>query len=97
VLAALRDVEDALARLRDDQAILASLNVASAAANKAYDLAQIRYRSGLIDFQTVLDTERAAFSGRDGLVTARGNLSQDSIALYKALGGGWNTDLQEQL
>lgn len=96
VLSALRDVEDALERLRDNQAFLASLTKANAAASRAYGLAQIRYRSGLIDFQTVLDTERAAFSSRDGLVTARANLSLDSITLYKALGGGWDADLREQ-
>ncbi len=97
VLVALRDVEDALERLRDDQALLASLTTANAAASRAFNLAQIRYRSGLIDFQTVLDTERAAFSSRDSLVTARANLSLDSITLYKALGGGWDADLREQL
>jgi outer membrane protein TolC len=97
VLVALRDVEDALERLRDDQAYLVALTTASAAALRAYGFAQIRYRSGLIDFQTVLDTERAAFSSRDALVSARANLSLDSITLYKALGGGWDADLREQL
>lgn len=96
VLVALRDVEDALERQREDQAALASLTSANAAASRAYGLAQIRYRSGLIDFQTVLDTERAAFSSRDALVTARASLSLDLITLYKALGGGWEADLREQ-
>jgi outer membrane protein TolC len=96
VLVALRDVEDALERLRDDQASLVALTTANAAALRAYSFAQIRYRSGLIDFQTVLDTERAAFSSRDALVSARANLSLDSITLYKALGGGWDADLREQ-
>jgi len=96
VLGALRDVEDGLERQRDDQALLESLTIANAAASRAYGLAQIRYRSGLIDFLTVLDTERAAFSSRDGLVTARANLSLDSITLYKALGGGWEADQWEQ-
>ena len=96
VLVALRDVEDALERLRDDQASLVALTTANAAALRAYGFAQIRYRSGLIDFQTVLDTERAAFSSRDALVSARANLSLDSITLYKALGGGWDADLREQ-
>ena len=44
---------------------------------------------GLTDFQRVLDSQRTLFSQQETLVTSRGNLAQSLIALYKAMGGGW--------
>jgi hypothetical protein len=49
----------------------------------------LQYREGLTDFQRVIDSQRNLFSQQDLLVTSRGNLTQSLIALYKAMGGGW--------
>ena len=90
VLTALKDVEDALVALQGDRARLVHLqNAATAAANSDL-LARQRYASGLIDFQTVLQTQRALLTTQDSVATTRADISADHVRLYKALGGGWN-------
>ena len=90
VLSALKDVEDALAALTGDRQRLFRLqNAAEAAANAAL-MAQQRYASGLIDFQTVLQTQRALLSTQDSVASAVADISANHVRLYKALGGGWN-------
>lgn len=90
VLTALKDVEDALVALQGDRARLVHLqNAATAAANSDL-LARQRYASGLIDFQTVLQTQRALLTTQDSVASTRADISADHVRLYKALGGGWN-------
>ena len=89
VLAALQEVEDALAQLQGDQARLALLQVAEEAARNAQLMANQRYSSGLVDFQVVLDTQRTLLSAQDSLASAQAAISTDYVRLYKALGGGW--------
>jgi NodT family efflux transporter outer membrane factor (OMF) lipoprotein len=92
VLLALQEVEDALVALRGDRLRLARLgNAADAAANAAL-LARQRYSSGLVDFQTVLDTQRTQLGAQDSLAGARADVSADHVRLYKALGGGWEPE-----
>jgi outer membrane protein, multidrug efflux system len=92
VLTALKDVEDALVALRGARERLATLQRAAEAAGNAALLARQRYSSGLIDFQTVLDTQRTQLSTEDSVVGAGSELSADHVRLYKALGGGWRPD-----
>jgi multidrug efflux system outer membrane protein len=89
VLAALKDVEDALVSLQANRDRLFRLQAAEAAASQAALLAQNRYASGLIDFQTVLQTQRSLLSAQDSLATTQADISADHVRLYKALGGGW--------
>ena len=89
VLTALKDVEDALVALRGDTERLARLQAASTAAANAELLARQRYQSGLIDFRTVLDTQRSLLSTQDSVASVQATLSADHVRLYKALGGGW--------
>lgn len=89
VLTALQEVEDALAALQGDGARIAQLRVASEAAAMAALLAQQRYNSGLVDFQTVLETQRTQLAAQDSLANAEASLASDHVRLYKALGGGW--------
>ena len=56
-------------------------------------LARQRFSSGLVDFQTVLDTQRTQLSTEDGVASAGADLSADHVRLFKALGGGWNPDI----
>ena len=56
---------------------------------RAAELARSQYSSGLIDFQTVLDAERALLSAQDQVAQSKGQVSSNLISLYKALGGGW--------
>ena len=90
VLTALKEVEDALVALQGDRAKLAHLQQAATAANNAALLAQQRYQSGLIDFQTVLQTQRSLLTAQDSVASSSFDLSADHVRLYKALGGGWN-------
>ena len=89
VLTALKDVEDALVALRGDRARLTHLQSAAIAAGNADLLAQNRYSSGLIDFQIVLQTQRALLTAQDSVASASADISADLVRLYKALGGGW--------
>ncbi len=91
VLTALQDVEDALVALQGDRERLARLQVAADAAGNAELLARQRYASGLIDFRTVLETQRTLLSTQDSVESTRASLSADHVRLYKALGGGWNS------
>jgi len=89
VLTALKDVEDALVALKGDRARLIHLEGAATAAGNAALLAQQRYASGLIDFQTVLQTQRTLMTAQDSVASVRADISTDHVRLYKALGGGW--------
>ena len=92
VLAALKDVEDALVSLQGNQERLVRLQAASGAAANAELLARQRYESGLIDFRAVLDTQRTLLSTQDSVATTQANLSADLVRLYKSLGGGWTPE-----
>ncbi|MFM9915465.1 MAG: efflux transporter outer membrane subunit [Rhizobacter sp.] len=96
VLGALQEVEDALVAVRGDRLRLASLRIAAEAAGNAALLARQRYSSGLIDFQTVLETQRTLFATQDGVASASADLSSDHVRLFKALGGGWPSDVTAQ-
>ncbi len=92
VLTALQDVEDALVALRGDRERLQSLENAAEAAGNAALLARQQYSSGLVDFQTVLDTQRSQLSTQASVASALADVSADHVRLYKALGGGWRAD-----
>jgi NodT family efflux transporter outer membrane factor (OMF) lipoprotein len=92
VLTALKDVEDALAALGGDRERRLHLQKAVEAAANAALLARQRYASGLIDFQTVLETQRSLYSTQDALASTSTDLGADHVRLYKALGGGWQPD-----
>lgn len=87
VLTALKEVEDALVALRGDRERLQRLQTAAEAANTAAQLANLRYQSGLIDFQVVLETQRNQLASQDNVASA--DISADYVRLYKVLGGGW--------
>jgi len=89
VLGALKDVEDALTALNGDRQRLLNLRQAAQAAGNAAQLARQRYSSGLVDFQTVLDTQRSQLSAQDSVVSASADLANDQVRLFKSLGGGW--------
>lgn len=92
VLTALKDVEDALVALRGDRERLETLRAAAEAADNAALLARQRYASGLVDFQTVLETQRSQLSAQDSVASAQAAVASDHVRLYKALGGGWQPD-----
>jgi NodT family efflux transporter outer membrane factor (OMF) lipoprotein len=90
VLTALQDVENALVSLARNRERVKALTNAAESARNAAQLAQQRYSAGLIDFQSVLDTERNVLSVEDSLASTRADGVLALIILYKALGGGWS-------
>lgn len=92
VLAALKDVEDSLVALRNNRERLLALRVAADAAQNAALLARQRFSSGLVDFQVVLDTQRTVLSAQDGVASSASDVNADHVRLYKALGGGWESE-----
>lgn len=90
VLTALEDVQNALVALAGGSERQQALMSAAGAARNAALLARHRYNSGLIDFQTVLTTERTLLSIEDSLASAEAERVTALIQLYKALGGGWS-------
>lgn len=83
------DVEKALSSIRglDEQRQWQSEELNQA--QTAFDIAQSRYQAGAEDLLTVLQTQRTLYAAQDMNVQLRLSRLQASIALYKALGGGW--------
>ncbi len=67
------------------------------ASNTAAGLARVRYENGASDFLQVLDAERTLLESEDRLARSRTEAATSLIAVYKALGGGWQTGSSPQL
>lgn len=89
VLRAAREIDDASVGFAKTGEQIVLLADAVKAAQRSLEIADRQYNEGLIDFQRVLDSQRTLFSEQDQLVASRGSLSQSLIAIYKAMGGGW--------
>ncbi|WP_313679959.1 efflux transporter outer membrane subunit [Pantoea vagans] len=91
VLTALQDVENALVSYRADQQRVTALDETTGALQRAFDLASDSYRQGLSTFLEVLDAQRQLAQAQEQATQARMQSALDLVALYKALGGGWET------
>jgi outer membrane protein, multidrug efflux system len=89
VLRALQEVEDALIAFDHEQDTRARLEEAVSADQRAAELARGLYAQGLTDFLTVLVADETLFTAQDSLAQSERNVALQLIALYKALGGGW--------
>lgn len=92
VLQAFAEVENSLVAYSLERTRRDSLAAATDATQRAVELVSIQYQEGLADFQNVLDMERSLSTQQDQLAVSEGQILQDLIALYKALGGGWDPD-----
>lgn len=90
VLLALEEAENAMTGFVREQARRSSLERAATQARRAVELARTQYREGLSDFQAVLDSERVVAGLEDELVLGDAAVTIRAIALYKALGGGFD-------
>jgi NodT family efflux transporter outer membrane factor (OMF) lipoprotein len=83
------DVEKALNSIRhlDEQRLWQNEELNQA--QSAFNIAQSRYEAGAEDLLTVLETQRTLYAAQDQNAQLRLSRVQASIALYKALGGGW--------
>jgi multidrug efflux system outer membrane protein len=91
VLNAFKEVEDALASLELERRRQAQLQEAEAAEKLVFDLARERYLKGLTGFLDVLTAERSLLIRRLARIESQARLAGQRVALYKALGGGWET------
>jgi NodT family efflux transporter outer membrane factor (OMF) lipoprotein len=89
VLTAYREVEDAMVAFVQSQQESAFRAAGAQAAARSTEIANIQYREGSVDFQRVIDTERALVNQQDQWTSTRGDIALNLIAMYKALGGGW--------
>jgi NodT family efflux transporter outer membrane factor (OMF) lipoprotein len=89
VLTAFEDVENALVSYVKEQTRYRSLTDAVVANRRALALADDLYKNGLIDFLNVLDSQRALNAAENDLAQSEATMSTNLVALYKALGGGW--------
>jgi outer membrane protein TolC len=89
VLTALKEVEDALSGLDRERAHNDLLRRSVAAYADATEVARAQYTAGLSNFLDVLDGERSLAEARDALVQSDAAVATQAIALFKALGGGW--------
>jgi NodT family efflux transporter outer membrane factor (OMF) lipoprotein len=90
VLTALQDVENALVAFAEEQKHYKSLGDAVAADHKAVDLSLRLFQEGQTDFLSVLTAQRTLYTDDSAFTQSRQNLGTNLIALYKALGGGWD-------
>lgn len=91
VLVSLRDAENALVTYAQEQNRHAALADAVAENQRSLDLADGLYQNGRVNYLDVLDARRSLYQSNDQMALSDQSLSLDLIALYKALGGGWET------
>jgi len=89
VLAAFGDVEKSLVNYSREQARQQALTSAVASNRRAVEMANELYVRGLNDFLNVLDTQRSLYAAENDLAQSEATMASNLVALYKALGGGW--------
>ena len=91
MLVAFADVENALVASANEQVRRSALAEAVAANRRALELANELYMKGLGNFLNVLEAERSLYQTTDQLADSERAVADNLVALYKALGGGWET------
>jgi multidrug efflux system outer membrane protein len=89
VIQSLTDVENALVAYTKEQQHRQALSAAVIANKKAVELSTLLYSNGQTDFLNVLVAEQSLFNSQNSLVMSNTTLATNLVALYKALGGGW--------
>ena len=95
VLSAFKEVNDAMviySKAVQNSALLLNLHKA---AQKYADMAELQYINGVISYLDVLDAQRRYLNSQLGLTRSICEEYITLVNLYKALGGGWNTELPE--
>lgn len=89
VLEAIEDVDNAITGYNQQHASVEKLLDQVDNSRRAADLARIRYKEGAIGFLEMLDAERVQLAAADALARGEAAIDTRAVALYKALGGGW--------
>lgn len=96
VISAFNEIEVSLGNIEllNSLAIVAADDLARA--EEAFRIAGVRYREGIADYQTVLNTQDTLFSVRNSFLDSKLNQLNAIISLYQSLGGGWTAEALEQ-
>jgi len=85
-------VESALTAYAKEQVRRESLTQSVQADRRATEMATQLYKSGLVDFLRVLNSQTSLYTAQDSLVQSDQTVSLNLVQLYKALGGGWREE-----
>jgi len=91
VLNAFQEVEDAMTAYSSEKARREAIAGSVVANQKAVDLSSALYNRGFVDFLRVLESQRSLYSSQDELASSDITAMTNLVALYKALGGGWDS------
>lgn len=94
VIQAAREVEDAMAAFIGTQAQDEILEEGVRTAHRSAKLSLLRYQEGFADYQRVLQAQQALFGQQQRYAENRGEIMRSFVALYRGLGGGWQTNSQ---
>ena len=97
ILNAVAEVRNALTAINQETEKNISLEEGVQTASLALEISQEKYNNGLIDFQNVLDAQRALLSLEDQYAVSKGQKISNLVGLFKALGGGWEPLTSEQV
>lgn len=89
VLLAIEDVDNAVTGFNQERARVDELLQQRRQSRRAAELARVRYQEGATGFLELLDAERTQLAAEDDLAQAETAVNTRAVALYKALGGGW--------
>jgi NodT family efflux transporter outer membrane factor (OMF) lipoprotein len=89
VLEAYEEVENAIVAFLREKERVGLLEKSVQSTQQAAELAVYQYEEGIVDYQRVLDSQRALVLQQDSLAESRGQVARNLIAVYKAMGGGW--------
>ena len=89
VLLAIEDIDNAVTGFNQQRVRVDHLIEQGTQSKRAADLARVRYREGETSFLELLDAERTQLAAEDDLAQAEAAIDTRAVALYKALGGGW--------
>jgi NodT family efflux transporter outer membrane factor (OMF) lipoprotein len=95
VLNAGREAESALSGFVNAQKRYQEQEKSYQAARRSTNLSLYQYQEGLVDYQRVLDSQRSLAAAQDAATRSYSEISINLIALYKAVGGGWETRTEQ--
>jgi outer membrane protein, multidrug efflux system len=92
VLLSLEEVENAIVAYGNEKDRYTALSQSVTESRRSFELANELYTKGLGEFLNVLIAQRALFESEDAQVQSQRTMTQNAVALYKALGGGWQVE-----
>ena len=90
ILQALQEVEDALAKYHHEKDRKVNLEEMVAAGQRKLNLARQMFDAGIQDYTPVIEAEQSLIGAKTQLADSKEDITEDLIALYRSLGGGWD-------